>query len=229
MANIILINDQDQEQTLTGVEKITVRSPGSAENFVQGSAVIAAQKVTARILDRSISGEYANTEATEIGHSAFRLCKSLSGISLPNVIKVGQDAFAGCVALRSVTLPRTTTIGIAAFVGCSALVDILLPKATTIGQSAFWNCSALQQVDLPDVLSIADSAFSNCSALSTVVLSSPQLCSLGGTEAFFGTPVEKSQTSGYIYVPDYSVELYKSTKNWSAYADKIKPISELNV
>ncbi len=229
MANIILINDQGQEQILSGVEQITARSPGGTENFVQGSAVIAAQKVTGSILDRSISGEYSNAEVAELGHSAFRLCKSLSSISLPNVIKVGQDAFAGCVALRSVTLPRTTTIGIAAFVGCSALADILLPKATTIGQSAFWNCSALQQMDLPDVLSIADSAFSNCSALSTVVLSSPQLCSLGGTEAFFGTPVEKSQTSGYIYVPDYLVESYKSTKNWSAYADKIKPISELNV
>lgn len=229
MANIILIDDQDQEQTLTGVEKITVRSPGGAENFVQGSAVIAAQKVTARILDRSISGEYANTEATEIGHSAFRLCKSLSSISLPNVTKVGQDAFAGCVALRSVTLPEVTTIGNAAFVGCEALADILLPKATTISSAAFWNCGALRQVNLPNVFSLADRVFSGCSALSTVVLSSPQLCSLGGTEAFSGTPVEKSQTSGYIYVPDYLVERYKSTKNWSAYADKIKPISELNV
>lgn len=229
MANIILINDQDQEQILSGVEQIAARSPGGTENFVQGSVVIAAEKVTASILDRSISGEYSNSEVSELGHSAFRLCKSLSSISLPNVVKVGQDAFAGCVALRSVALPKATTIDTAAFVGCGALADILLPKATTIGQSAFWSCGALQRVNLPNVLSIADRAFLNCSALSTVVLSGPNLCSLGGTEAFSGTPVAKSQTSGYIYVPDVSVDLYKSTKNWSAYADKIKPISELNV
>jgi hypothetical protein len=35
-----------------------------------------------------------------------------------------------------------------------------------------------------------------------------------------------STEEGAIYVPDESVETYKSATNWSIYADQIKPLSE---
>lgn len=33
---------------------------------------------------------------------------------------------------------------------------------------------------------------------------------------------------GYIYVPNYLVDSYKATTNWSNHAAQIKPISELS-
>ena len=40
MANIILINDQDQEQTLTGVSKLVTRSTDGDVEFSLGAVVV---------------------------------------------------------------------------------------------------------------------------------------------------------------------------------------------
>ena len=106
--------------------------------------------------------------------------------------------------------------------GCSALTSVDgLSNVTSIGSYAFSNCTSLTSVDgLSNVTSIGDYAFLNCSALTEFVLSvsaPPQL----GNGAF------NSMTFS-IYVPDASLDTYRTATNWSAYASRIHPMSELN-
>lgn len=61
-----------------------------------------------------------------ISKDAFRGCKVLTSISLPNSLKsIGDLAFAGCSSLKSISLPdKLQSIGDRAFSGCSSLTSI---------------------------------------------------------------------------------------------------------
>lgn len=84
----------------------------------------------------------------------------------------------------------------------------------------------LRKVDLWSVKSIAEKAFYNDFALDTLIIRTPKVCSLyDTTTTLYRTPIENG--TGYIYVPDDLVESYKVATNWVAFADQIKPISEL--
>ena len=77
--------------------------------------------------------------------------------------------------------------------------SIELPSTvTTIGQNAFVNCTGLTRISIAAATppTLGANAFANCSALTG------------------------------IYVPDDSVEAYKTATNWSAYANKILPLSQ---
>ena len=57
----------------------------------------------------------------------------------------------------------------------------------------------------------------------TLICRAPIPPTLGGT--LISTSLVKA-TIGEIYVPDDSVEAYKTATNWSAYANKILPLSQ---
>ena len=107
------------------------------------------------------------------------------------------------------------------FSNCSALTDITLPSLENTGSYLFSKCSNLKNVTLPSVRFIRDYAFQNCNSLNKVILSNTSevaaLNILGNTTIRLAT----------IYVPDELVDSYKSATNWSAYADRIKGLSEL--
>ena len=66
--------------------------------------------------------KYEGTEysVTSIGNEAFRVCSSLTSITIPNsVTTIGSKAFYECKSLTSITIPNSvTTIGGSAFVNC---------------------------------------------------------------------------------------------------------------
>ena len=129
-------------------------------------------------------------------------------------------SFKGCATLTTVNLPKCTSIGDYAFVNCIGLTTVNLPECTTIGRSAFGSNINLT-INLPKCTFIRNEAFYGGNNL-TIILANDQVAILENYNVFrfFTSPC-------YIYVPDNLVDLYKTAENWSAYADNIKPISEL--
>lgn len=89
---------------------------------------------------------YNNKAVTAIAEDAFRNCKTITTVVIPNSItSIGDDAFNSCTNLTEINLPSTVTeIGSGAFFYCTALATIVIPSSvTTIGDDAFAECSAL--------------------------------------------------------------------------------------
>ena len=90
----------------------------------------------------------------------------------------------------------------------------------------FQDCTALETAYIPKATSIGAMTFQRCTLLAKVVIEqNERVCALAAVTAFEGTLIASG--NGSIYVPNNRVEEYKNTTNWSAYADQIKPLSEL--
>ena len=135
---------------------------------------------------------------TSIGSSAFRNCRSLTTVEIPDsVTSIGRSAFCDCIRLTKVEIPDSvTSIGSSAFSGCIALTEVEIPDSvTSIGISAFRGCSSLTKVEIPDsVTSIGDYAFSYCSSLTTAEI--PDSVTSIGDYAFSDTHLTS------IVIPD---------------------------
>lgn len=140
------------------------------------------------------------------------------------ITRVTSYGFSYQNQLANVNLPNVTAIEYASFSNCSLLKHLSFPSLTRIdGQDAFDRCTNLLSIDLPLVESIPKRTFVNCNSLATVILrKSSNVVTLDNANAFDAT-----NSNFIIYVHDSLVEDYKSATNWSAYADRIKPLSEL--
>ena len=151
------------------------------------------------IVERSISGEYANDRVTAVGDYAFYKCTSLTGISLPSV----------------------ESIGVCAFLSCTKLTSVSVPAIKTIYRSAFSSCTALTSIDLHGVTSIAAMAFYCCTNLTTIILrNASQVCALGDINVFDSTALTQ------VFVPAAMVDAYKADSRWSKHASKIFAIED---
>ena len=151
------------------------------------------------IVERSISGEYANDRVTTVGDYVFRNCTALTGISLPSV----------------------ESIDVCAFLSCTKLTSVSIPAIKSISRSAFSSCTALTSIDLHGVTSIAAMAFYCCTSLTTVILrDESQVCSLGDTNVFDSTALTQ------VFVPSAMVDAYKADSRWSKHASKILAIED---
>lgn len=189
-----------------------------------------------------------------IGSNAFKNCPELSLSNLPESVNTIKDwAFQGCTKLAFSKLPDgLKTLGARAFFQCTNITLTELPgDITLLDGSTFYQCTNITLSELPsgitdildscfygctkltklDVLSenlktITTSAFRNCTNLTQIIFRKTTPPTLY-TQVFADTPIASG--TGYIYVPDESVEAYKTASNWSALASQIKPISELEV
>ena len=122
---------------------------------------------------------------TSIGYSAFRECRNLTSVTIPDsVTSIGFGAFSDCSSLTSVTIPDSvTSIGNNAFEGCSSLTSVTIPDSvTSIGDWAFYGCSSLRSLTIPEsVTSIGSWAFWNCNRQHSVTISKD--CKIG-SDAF---------------------------------------------
>ena len=192
--------------------------------------------------------DLSHTEVTSIGSSTFQGCDLLTTISLPATLtSIGGSAFQRCSALTNIDLSHTrvTSIGDNAFESCISLTSISLSATlTSIGESAFINCNTLTSIDLSHtgVTSIGDNAFNYCRSLTTISLPA-NLLSIGGYAFERYTSLEQvycyapdPPTLGQyvfdnniyriavLYVPNESVETYRSNLNWSRYFSLILPL-----
>ena len=138
------------------------------------------------------------------------------------------------VACKNTTIPNDVEIiRFKAFYGCHDLKQIVIPNSvTTIECSAFEKCDQLSTLTLGKSVSTIDGlAFADCSALKTVICLAETPPYLRGG-VFQNTPVDALDKVHEIalqlpvYVPDQSVELYKSTHSWSNF--NIQPLSKAN-
>ena len=124
--------------------------------------------------DVVIPAKYNYLPVTAIGASAFRGCKSLTSITIPDsVMSIGDDAFFNCLSLTNITIPDSvTSIGNRAFGYCYGLTSITIPgSVTTIGEQMFYDCSSLTSVIITDgVTSIGSYAFHGCSSLTSITI-----------------------------------------------------------
>ena len=168
-----------------------------------------------------------NGSVTSIGDCAFRGCKNLTGIAIPEgVTSIGDDAFSYCESLTGVTIPEgVTSIGDDAFDSCKNLTSVTIPASvTSIGNSAFASCKSLTSVTIPDgITSTKSSVFIDCTSLTSVTIPASMMsigfrtfdgCT-GLTDVFYSGCSEAKWNS--IAVENGNDPLKKATIHFSAH------------
>ena len=122
--------------------------------------------------DPVIEPEYNGRFVISIDDEAFKNCKNLKSIVLPDSVKrIGEKAFEGCTGLEKVVLSnQIELISTNAFFGCTALTDVKLPESLKmIGDYAFEGCTALTSIELPcQTENIGYRAFCECVSLTAI-------------------------------------------------------------
>ena len=136
-----------------------------------------------------------------IGAGAFKYCRSLSNILIPNnVSSIGQDAFYGCSALEEIVFPESLSeIGSSAFEDCSSLITIILPeKVEVIEAKTFYDCSSLQEVTLSkNTREIKEDAFAR--SYNLTVLTIPENVEVISEDAFYKVSFCKNLLQNLLY------------------------------
>lgn len=156
-------------------------------------------------------------EVTVIKTSAFNGCYTLEGeLVIPNtVLEIGKNAFNGCSGLTSITIPNSiTSIGDRAFANTKISNSVVIPEGVTTLSGTFEGCR-LALIDIPSTcISIGGYTWFNTQIIICRVVTPPTFASTGNS------------TLGNLYVPDASVGAYQTASGWSAFGDRIKPLSE---
>lgn len=181
-------------------------------------------------------------------------CTSLEVVDMPLVTEFGNSAFHGCEKLTYTINKNTTKIYASAFYKVKVQTILDFPLLVLLWDGAFSTtnierienlgsvsainsdysydnrktfgfCSNLTIAKLPSTLTVlAKRAFQNDTKLHTVVCYAvvpPEMTIVSLKDAFDGCSALTS-----IYVPDESVEAYKTATGWQSHATKIKPLSE---
>lgn len=168
---------------------------------------------------RKLMSVFIPDNVTKIGLSAFGGCDNLKEIILSSSLSlISGNTFFGCANLSKIVIPYGIyTIGNNAFYGCNNLTDITIPNSvTSIGNNAFYGCNNLTDITIPNsVTSIGNNAFEGCVSL-TDIFCAPRTPPILGMLVFFN-----SSSLGRIYVPNDSVDAYKTADGWKDHADKI--------
>ena len=130
----------------TGLTSITVDENNSNYKSIDGNLY---SKDGTTLIQYAIGKKETSfaipNSVTSIGDSAFRFCRSLTGITIPNsVTSIESWAFSGCRSLTSITIPDSvTSIWVEAFYNCSSLASINFngtkDKWNAIDKSSSWD------------------------------------------------------------------------------------------
>ncbi|MBR5686187.1 MAG: leucine-rich repeat domain-containing protein, partial [Muribaculaceae bacterium] len=150
---------------------------------------------------------------TSIGDYAFYVYsnhESIKGISLPNTITtIGNYAFYQCRDIRSIKIPESVvSIGESAFFYCSGLSNVTIPNSvTTIGKQAFLGCGLSSVIIGNSVSSIGASGIGWANYVTCLAEIPP---ATSGSFENLDAP---------LYVPQSSIDLYKTTYEWNYFTD----------
>ena len=216
--------------------KQNIYSVGGIEHFVNLESFQAYNATALHTLDLS-----KNTNMRTIKEQALYKCHGLESVTLPSTITtIEDDAFHECPALSSINIPDgVKSIGTYAFAGDLLLTEITLPQSikaigknafaatglrsfalsegiTTVAESICFNCKALTRLTLPSsTTNVGYRAFSYCKELAEIH------CKATTPPTLEQYAFEDVVTGRKIYVPQDSVEAYKTAAGWSDFADQI--------
>lgn len=126
------------------------------------------------VYSADIPSDIYDVPVVAIGDNAFKECKRLSSVTIPDsVTSIGSAAFGLCPSLQTITIPNgVTSLGSNLFSGCSSLTDVIIPGSVEkLPNYLFKNCTALKNVTLEDgIVSVGSNVFSHCDSLQTVLL-----------------------------------------------------------
>lgn len=102
-----------------------------------------------------------------IGKNAYRNCKKLSSIIIPdNITSIQAKSFLNCTRLSTIDIPNSITmIGDSAFYGCKGITSVFIPNSiNNIGCGVFGNCQNIQEMRVDPNNRVYDSR-DNCNAI----------------------------------------------------------------
>ncbi len=182
------------------------------------------------LVDRNEDGMIDYTEAASVqslspsNDRAYSIFRNNTEIEIFNEFQyftglknIPSQAFGGCTSLHEITLPPAiTSIEGWAFLNTKIKYLIIPEGVTTLKDNVFQSCAALQMIDLPSTtIELGDAWFRECkSSIICRAITPPTLIRWG-----------YNAEPGDIYVPDASLNAYKTATNWSIYAARIRPLS----
>ena len=153
------------------------------------------------ILTGTLTGSYTNDRVTELKTYGMTSLSNMTSVSFPEVTDlIPNYFFSACTSLQNVNIPKATRIGDHTFRNCTSLIGVSFPNITSISTYAFQNCSSLEWLSFDDVTEVP---------------------TLSNTNAFQGC-----SSLAAFYFPDALVASAKTSSNWTAYAEIIKPLSQ---
>jgi hypothetical protein len=201
-------NGEDIDVAPYSTATVNVQGGGSDEDLIN-------------TIERDITTVIIPDGVTTIRDYTFYYCDMLEEVTIPDgVTSIGKSAFCRCSSLEEVTIPNSVIyIGQYAFQYCSGLTSVTIGSGVTnIDKEAFRYCSGLTEVTIPDsVTSIGQYAFRGCTGLMSITVEAvtPPTITNSTFESSYRNP---------IYVPEESVDIYKTATNWKRYASYIQPI-----
>lgn len=220
-------------ETIEDVSEVEVHalSIGDYEYSVNDDGNITITKYTGNESNLVIPNSIAGHVVIAIGQSAFKECKSLTEVEIPDsVTEIGQYAFAYCEKLSKVKLSSgLKNLRYMAFSNCPEITEITIPKSlesvdnsfqytgiegisfeqgiTRIAPGLMQGATKLIEVVIPEgVTSIGSSAFSGCTGLTKVKI--PDSVTEIGSYVFDGC----SSLTIYGYSKSYA-ETYANNNN----------------
>ena len=212
-----------------------------------GTKVVTSEKTSKlkTLYQNTATKVYFSNEVEEIGNSAFRGFSALKEIEYPsNIHTIGDRAFQDCPNLQKLIIPDSVTGTVEyTYSGSKNATECYVGTGITIlGGDVFCDCWKLPTCTIPsNVTNIGSShggTFARCSGMTDIEIEG-QVTSIGENVFMYNTkllnltlhtvvpPTIKSNTFAvvnslqHIYVPEESVNAYKTANYWKNYSSKI--------
>lgn len=170
------------------------------------------------------SGIAFHPNITNFAISALEMVR-LTSLTIPSAITELPRYFASHSELSSVVFNNVTKLNNSAFSYSKfTSIDFSNTNINTLGGLDFRG-TPLTYIKISSSIAIINSAFQDCTAVSVIICESsnpPTITSVGIT-SIYNHAVSNNL---HIYVPDSSVNNYKTANVWSTLADYIYPISD---
>lgn len=165
-----------------------------------------------------------------ISRAAFCKCSSLKKVDINNTDIIGPYAFSGCTSLEKIgSLKKVVEIrdtGVpktGAFQGCRSINQDIHLNISEIRYYCFSGCTNLHDVYIDNCTRIQYHAFDHCENMHAIYMMQtiPPITQYENAIGSFDTTGNCP-----IYVPEESVQAYKTATNWTRYASRIKPMKK---